>query len=72
MTKSRTPTETLVSALEEFGQDEPRECIVISATQSGDLVMNASTDCLSTKLGLVETAAEHIRCDIRKLRGVEE
>ncbi len=52
----RTPTEVLLKALEEFGVDEPTDCIVVFTTQSGDIVTMASTDQVSTKIGLLEMA----------------
>ena len=50
----RTPTETLLSAMEEFGQCEPKDCLVIYTNEGGDLVWLCSSDQISTKLGLIE------------------
>jgi ATP-dependent Clp protease adapter protein ClpS len=52
----RSPTETLLKALEEFGVDEPTEVIVVFSTQGGDICTMCSTDVVSTKVGLLETA----------------
>ena len=63
--KSRTPTETLMEAMECFGENEPREVIIIYTTQNGDLIWNSSTGTNSTKLGMIEAAKfwilEHMR-----------
>lgn len=56
VTTKRTPTDTLMRALEEFGVDEPTECIVIFQTQGGDICTISSTDTVSTKVGMLETA----------------
>lgn len=68
MAQIRTPTETLMAALGEFGYDEPLECIVIFTTQEGDICNSSSTNSLSLKLGMVESISEIIRSDLRKLR----
>lgn len=52
----RSPTDTLLKALEEFGTDEPLECVVVFSTQSGDICTMSSTDTVSTKVGLLEMA----------------
>lgn len=68
MPQRRTPTETLVAALEEFGHDEPAECLVIFTTQGGDICTMSSTDTLSTKLGMIETAGVFVRQDIQAMK----
>jgi len=55
----RSPTETLMKALEEFGVDEPVECIVVFSTQGGDLCTMSSTDTVSIKVGLLELAKQY-------------
>jgi hypothetical protein len=50
----RTPTETLVKAMEEVG--DAVECLVIMTDAGGDILTMASTDVLSTRLGLLEMA----------------
>ena len=54
--KTRTPSETLIDALESFGEDEPRELIVIYTTQAGDLVWYSTSSITSQKVGMLETA----------------
>jgi hypothetical protein len=54
--KLRTPTDTLMEAMQSFSEDEPRDCIVIYTTQAGDLAWHSSTDSTSHKIGLLETA----------------
>jgi hypothetical protein len=54
--KTRTPTDTLMEALEAFGEDEPRDVIVLYTTQTGDLVWHSSTSITSIKVGMLETA----------------
>jgi hypothetical protein len=56
MASKRTPTETLLRAMEEFGVDEPIEVIVVFSTQGGDICTIASTDVTSVKVGMLETA----------------
>lgn len=50
----RTPTETLVKAMEEVG--EATECFVIMTDANGDIITLASTSIFSTRLGLLEMA----------------
>ena len=56
MPQQRTPTETLIAAMEEFGKDEPAEVIVVFTTKEGDICNMCSTDTLSTKMGMLKTA----------------
>ena len=56
MPQRRTPTETLIAAMEEFGKDEPAEVIVVFTTKEGDICNMCSTDTLSTKMGMLKTA----------------
>ena len=67
MANKRTPTETLMAALEEFGMDEPETAYVLFTTKNGDFVQMCSTDCMSTKLGLIESAKIHVSETIRKM-----
>lgn len=50
----RTATETLMSAMTEFGQTEPRDCIVIWTNEAGDICWSSSTDSQLIKIGMVE------------------
>jgi len=54
--KTRTPSETLMDALESFGEDEPRDLIILYTTQKGDLVWHSTSSITSTKVGMLETA----------------
>jgi hypothetical protein len=68
MSQRRSPTETLLAALEEFGKDEPSEVMVIFTTQGGDICDMSSTDTLSVKLGMLETVAVFVRQEIAGMR----
>ena len=50
----RTPTETLVKAMEEVG--DAVECLVIMTEAGGDIITLGSTSVLSTRLGMLEMA----------------
>ena len=63
---TRTPTDTLMEALSSFGEDEPREVIVIYTTQNGDLVWNSSLSTFSAKLGMLGAAKFWIKEARRK------
>lgn len=52
-TVKRSPTETLMHCLEEFGKEEAVECMVIWTDESGDICWSCSTDSQVTKLGMV-------------------
>lgn len=67
MANKRTPTETLMAALEEFGVDEPETAYVPFTTKGGDFVQMCSSDCVSTKLGLIESAKIYVSETARKL-----
>lgn len=53
--KLRTPTDTLMEAMQSFSEDEPKDCMVIYTSQAGDLVWLSSTSTTSHKVGLLET-----------------
>jgi hypothetical protein len=50
----RSPTETLMKCMEDFGECEPKELIVIWTDHNGDLCRSSSTNSVSTQLGLIE------------------
>lgn len=51
----RTPSETLVSALEDFGQSEPKNVIVIWINEDGDLNWSKSAPLgFSETVGMLE------------------
>ena len=54
--KARTPTDTLMAAMQSFSEDEPEDCIVVYTSQAGDLLYLSSTDSTSRKVGLLEAA----------------
>ena len=58
----RTPTETLVTAMEEVG--DAIECLVIMTEASGDIITLGSTSVLSTRLGMLEMAKTLILKDV--------
>lgn len=50
----RTPTETLMTAMDRFGEAEPKECLIVWTDESGDVCWSSSTDSLVAKKGLVD------------------
>jgi hypothetical protein len=58
----RTPTETLVKAMEEVG--DAVECLVIMTEAGGDIITLGSTSVLSTRLGMLEMAKTLILKDV--------
>lgn len=65
----RSPTETLVRAMEEVG--EAVECLVIMTDSNGDIITLGSTTVLSTRLGLLEMAKTLMLKDIIHMTEVE-
>lgn len=57
----RTPTETLVSVMEELGESEAKELIVVYTNQNGELCWSCTTDAITVKLGLIEAARTAIK-----------
>lgn len=51
---TRTPTDTLMTAMEEFGRAEPLDCMIIWTDQSGDICWSSTTDSRVTRLGMIE------------------
>ena len=60
MAATRTATQTLITALEYFGEDEPKECLVIYTSESGDLCWSCTTGSRVVKLGLLEACKQSI------------
>lgn len=58
--QQRTPSETLINCLENFGTDEPDAVMVVWTTRSGDIAWSSSTDRMSLKVGMLELAKAHI------------
>jgi hypothetical protein len=50
----RTATETIMKVMEDFGEAEPEELMVIWTDAAGDLCWSATTDSKMVKLGMVE------------------
>ena len=67
MANKRSPTETLMAALEEFGVDEPENVYVLFTTKDNNFVHMSSTDCYSTRLGLLESAKIHVTQSLLKV-----
>ena len=55
---TRTPTETLIAAMEEAG--EAAECLVIMTTADGHILTLGTTDRRVLRLGMIETAKQWI------------
>jgi hypothetical protein len=62
----RSPTDTLIAAMEEA--EKAQECMVIMTSSDGDIVWLCSSDKLTVKLGLVETVKQCIVGDIKAER----
>jgi hypothetical protein len=61
----RTPTETIVAAMEEA--ETAKECLVIMTSEDGSIITLGSTSILSTRLGLLEMAKAMIIRDIVRM-----
>lgn len=62
--RRRTASETLVAAMEDFGESEPKDCLIIYTNDVGELCWSASTDSVVVKLGLLEACKQFM---IKKL-----
>lgn len=60
----RSPTDTLIAAMEEAGN--AKECMVIMTSEDGDIIWLCSSDKYTIKLGLIETAKQCIVNDIKR------
>ena len=58
----RSPTETIVAAMEEAST--ATECLVIMTDKDGSIITLGSTSILSTRLGLLEMAKTLILSDV--------
>lgn len=65
MTSKRTPTDTLIAAMEEAETAE--ECLVIMTSTDGSIITLGSTDKVSVKLGLLEMAKAICYADVAKM-----
>ena len=52
--------------MEEFGEDEPKEVMVLWTTKSGDLAWCSTADSISQKIGMLEFAKAFILADCFK------
>ena len=66
MAKTRSATETLVAVMEDFGEIEPKEVLVIYTNESGDICWSTTTDSLVVKLGLLEACKQCIVAGIER------
>jgi len=64
----RSPTETLVYALEEFGKAEPLDVLVIWIDENGEICWSQSTRSRAIALGMLEMVREIAVHDIVKER----
>jgi hypothetical protein len=60
----RTPTETLMAAMQAFADAEAKECIVIWSDEDGDICWYSSTDSQVLKLGLVEFVSTTLKWQV--------
>jgi hypothetical protein len=58
----RTPTDTIIAAMEEAGTAQ--ECLIILTDKDGSIITLGSTSVRSTRLGLLEMAKALILADI--------
>lgn len=56
-----TGSEVLINTLEDFGQIEPTEVIVIYTNANGDLVYRSNIEGTSMKIGMLTMALEVIK-----------
>jgi len=63
----RTSTETLVSAMEDMGTSEARDCLVIYTNQNGDLCWSCTSDSFTVKFGLLEACKQAMVQKFREL-----
>jgi hypothetical protein len=59
MADTRTATEVLIQAMEEFAKSEGREVIVVFTDESGDLVRMSNAP-LNAQVGLLECAKQGV------------
>jgi hypothetical protein len=66
MSIERTPSETLMAALEEV--ETAKDLMIIVIEKDDSVAWHSTTDQLHRKLGMVEFVGECIRDDIRAVR----
>lgn len=52
--------------MEDFGETEPKECIVIYTNEDGDLCWSCTSDSRVVKLGLIEACKQYIISGLQK------
>ena len=62
----RSATQTLMTAMEDFGQNEPRDCMIIYTNEDGELCWSCTSDSCVIKLGLVESCRTHLKMKMRE------
>jgi hypothetical protein len=62
MSQTRTPTDTLIAAMEEAGS--AKECLVIMTTEDGHILTLGSTEQRVLRLGMIETAKQWLIADM--------
>lgn len=62
MAERRTPTETLIAAMEEA--EKATECVVIMTQSDGHILTLGSTDQRVVRIGLLETAKQWMLADM--------
>lgn len=67
----QTATEILMTCLEDFGEDEPENVIVVWNTKSGDMAWLSNIRFTSAKVGLLELAKSHVLNDSLKTKEQE-
>lgn len=51
---NRTATETVMKAMESFGEVEPKDCIIIWTDENGYVCWSSTTDSTVTRFGMIE------------------
>lgn len=62
MEEKRTPTDTLIAAMEQAG--EAKECLIILTTEDGHILTLGSTEQRVLRLGLLEAAKQWMIADM--------
>jgi hypothetical protein len=65
----RTPSATLMKAMEEFGKSEPIDCLVVWIDESGEIAWSQSTRSRAILIGMLDMVREMTMHDLCKERG---
>jgi len=60
-----TPTQLLVSCMEDFGRCEPTDALVIYINESGQICWNTSNKSLVVSLGMIELTKHHMLAKVK-------